>query len=70
MPTRRGRSISGAPKSVKSEKQFYQKIAYRASYEYWIAIVIAMNIFKSRCDENFSIKVCLKFFNQGLVAKS
>jgi len=34
-----------------------------------IAIVIAMKIFKSRSSENFSVKVCLKNFNQGLVAK-
>jgi len=35
-----------------------------------IAILIAMNIFKSGFDENFSVKVCRKNFNQGLVAKS
>jgi len=32
-----------------------------------IAILIAMNIFKSGSDEKFSIKVCRKNFNQGLV---
>jgi hypothetical protein len=35
-----------------------------------IAIMIAMKIFKSRFDENFLIKVCLKKFNQSMVAKS
>jgi hypothetical protein len=58
MPTRRGRSISGAPKSVKSEKQFYQKIAYRASYEHWIAIDPDQFFNRDRDrDEHFQIKM-------------
>jgi len=33
-------------------------------------IMIPMKKFQSGFDEKISIKVCLKFFNQGLVAKS
>jgi len=35
-----------------------------------ITILIAMKIFQSGFDENFSVKVCSKIFNQGLVDKS
>jgi len=53
----------------KSGKYFSIKV--RLIHErFSIAIMIAMNIYKSAFDEKFSIKVCLKNFNQGLVAKS
>jgi len=35
-----------------------------------IAIVIVIENKNSKFDENFSIKVCLKKFNQSLVVKS
>jgi len=34
-----------------------------------IKIVIAIEMVKSRFDEKISLKVCLKIFNQGAVAK-
>ena len=55
----------------KSRSGCKRKIRSRSiGINFSIAIMIAMKIFKARYAENISIKVCLKNFKQGPVAKS